>query len=99
MDWKHRKLASLQRMAAASDSDIAMAFAGDKAATLLELEWDCAHIGHSMVLKGLRDGDQLLWYYRSCVNALSNKVPQAMRSVLQQKLTWLNARLKYQPTE
>jgi guanosine-3',5'-bis(diphosphate) 3'-pyrophosphohydrolase len=93
LPWEQRKEQSIARMQAVHDRDVAMAFAADKAATLLELELDCQHFGTAKVMGKLRGGpEQLLWYYQACWHALFDKINDPMCSLLKTHVEWLRQR-------
>ena len=57
----------------------AMAFAGDKAATVFELVRDIRHKSSQHVLSRMgRTAEQLLWYYGTVQSMLSRRVTESM---------------------
>lgn len=100
LKWQERKERGLDRMRAIADLDVAMAFAADKAATLIELELDCQHFGSFAVINKLRGGcEKSLWYYQSCGHALATKLTPRMESLLKMHIECLRRRVKDYPCD
>ena len=95
LGWTQRKERSIARMANLSDADVAMAFAGDKAATLFELVQDVRQSAPQPVLNRMgRSADQLLWYYGAAHAALAGKVTEQMADFLAQLVKDLKTALR-----
>lgn len=96
LSWAKRKEQALLRMRLTDDRDVAMAFAADKAATLMELDLDCEQFGTLNVLCKLRGGcDELLWYYQGCWHALVSRLTPRMNHLLRLQVDRLRSRINH----
>jgi (p)ppGpp synthase/HD superfamily hydrolase len=101
MPYEQRKKINIEHMrsAAQEDTDVAMAYAAEKCATLWELKQDFSLLGPDQVMKSLRrSGHQIMWYYQQVENVLTRYVSGPMANTLTLHVNMVRERLEVQGT-